>query len=232
MVSLSPMRWKERAKYFFCVCDLNPCVPCNRTQIKRCPNLKSLNLSSVSTLPQQLLATGWHRLDPVPDVFGLTLPLKRSSPVSAVVSVIRAMAQPSSDGSHPLRVSGCLAAQAMKVIPVTKYCSQMLVMDNGQWDAQGGVTLGDSTGCKGGVRGRKFPFQPGSVWEKQFSGRHATAVSKSEVTIQFKIIYSHKHPDRPNFSARDKDTILFGKIFFLLGRDAPKNTNDFEEERS
>jgi len=43
-----PMRWKERARDFFCVCDLNSSVPCNGTQIKRCPNLKALNLSPVS----------------------------------------------------------------------------------------------------------------------------------------------------------------------------------------
>jgi len=50
------------------------------------------------------------------------------------------------------------------------------------------VTLGDSTGYKGTVHGREFPFRPGSLWKKQFSGRHATAVGKSEVTIQFEII--------------------------------------------
>jgi hypothetical protein len=43
-----PMRWKERARDFFCVCDLNSSVPCNGTQIKRCPNLKALNLFPVS----------------------------------------------------------------------------------------------------------------------------------------------------------------------------------------
>jgi len=101
----------------------------------------------------------------------------------------------------------------MKVIPATKHCSQMLVTNNGRWDTQGGVTLGDSAGYKGGARVREFPFRPGAMWEKQFSGRHASAVRKSEVTIQFEIIYSQKHPDRPNFSARDKDTIIIGKKF-------------------
>jgi len=47
-----PMCWKECARDFFCVCDLNSSVPCNGTQIKRCLNLnlrlKALNLSSVS----------------------------------------------------------------------------------------------------------------------------------------------------------------------------------------
>ena len=123
------------------------------------------------------------------------------------------MAQPSSNGRQPLRVSESLAAQAMKVIPATKHCSQMLVTNNGRWDTQGGVTSGDSIGYKGGSFGREFPFRPGAVWEKQFSGRHASAVRKSEVTIQFEIIYSQKHTDRPNFSARVKDKILFGQKF-------------------
>jgi hypothetical protein len=123
------------------------------------------------------------------------------------------MAQPSSHGSHPLRASESLAAQAIKVIPATKYCSQMLVTNNGRWDGQGGVTLGDSVGYQGRVRGCEFPFRPGAVWEKQFSGRHAAAVGRQRVTIQFEIIYSRKHKDRPNFSARDKDTIPFGKKF-------------------
>jgi len=201
------------AKLFFCVCDLNPSVPCNGVQIKRCQNLKALNLSSISILPEQCSAPGRRCLDPVPDASISTLHQKRSCPVSSVVSVIRTMSQPNSNGLHPLRASESLAAQAMKVIPATKYCSQILVMNNGRWDAQGGVTLGDSAGYKGAERGREFSFQPGSVWEKQFSGRHAVAVGKSDVTIQFKIIYSHKHPDRPNFSARDKDTIVFGKRF-------------------
>jgi hypothetical protein len=38
-------------------------------------------------------------------------------------------------------------------------------------------------------------------------------VGRKQVTIQFTIMYSRKHPDRPNFSARDKDTIQFGKKF-------------------
>jgi len=101
----------------------------------------------------------------------------------------------------------------MKVIPATKHCSQMLVTNNGWWDTQGGVTLGDPAGYKGRARGREFPFRPGAVLEKHFSGRHASVVCKSEVTIQFEIIYSQKHPDRPNFSARDKDTILIDNNF-------------------
>jgi len=75
------------------------------------------------------------------------------------------------------------------------------------------VTSGDSAGYKGRARVCEFPFRPRAVREKRFSGRHASAVRKSAVTIQFEIIYSQKHPDRPNFSARDKDTILFGKKF-------------------
>jgi len=194
------------AKQFFCVCDLNESVPCNGVQIKRCPNLNTLNPSCVSTLSHPCHAPGWSPVD-------VSVVTKRSSPVSAVVSAIYTMAQPSSNGRQPLRASESLTAQAIKVIPATKYCSQMLVTDNGRWDAQGGVTLGDSAGYKGGVRGREFPFRPGSVWEKQFSGRHATAVGRKQVTIQFTIMYSRKHPDRPNFSARDKDTIPFGKKF-------------------
>jgi len=201
-----PERWKVSAKQFFCVCDLNESVPCNGVQIKRCPNLNTLNPSCVSTLSHPCHAPGWSPVD-------VSVVTKRSSPVSAVVSAIYTMAQPSSNGRQPLRASESLTAQAIKVIPATKYCSQMLVTDNGRWDAQGGVTLGDSAGYKGGVRGREFPFRPGSVWEKQFSGRHATAVGRKQVTIQFTIMYSRKHPDRPNFSARDKDTIPFGKKF-------------------
>jgi hypothetical protein len=45
-----PERWKVSAKQFFCVCDLNESVPCNGVQIKRCPNLNTLNPSCVSTL--------------------------------------------------------------------------------------------------------------------------------------------------------------------------------------
>ena len=76
------------------------------------------------------------------------------------------------------------------MIPATKHYSQMLVTNNGWWDTQGGVTLGDSAGYKQGTRGRDFPFRPGAVWVNQFAGRHASAVRKSEVTIQFEIIYS------------------------------------------
>eukprot|EP00277_Geminigera_cryophila_P032021 CAMPEP_0173063948 /NCGR_PEP_ID=MMETSP1102-20130122/4710_1 /TAXON_ID=49646 /ORGANISM="Geminigera sp., Strain Caron Lab Isolate" /LENGTH=239 /DNA_ID=CAMNT_0013930893 /DNA_START=217 /DNA_END=936 /DNA_ORIENTATION=+ len=47
-----PVRWKARAKDFFCVCDLNLGVPFNGMQIKRCPNLKALYRSCASTLPQ------------------------------------------------------------------------------------------------------------------------------------------------------------------------------------
>ena len=82
----------------------------------------------------------------------------------------------------------CKLSGAIRVIPATKHCSQMLVTNNGRWDTQGGATLGDSAGYSGGARGREFPFRPGTVWEKQFSGRHASAVRKSELTIQFEII--------------------------------------------
>jgi len=93
-----PERWNVSAKLFLCVCDLNPSVPCNGVPIKRCPNLKALNSSCASTLPQQRVAPRCNRLDPVPDAPISTLPHKRSSLVAAVVSALCTMAQPSSNG--------------------------------------------------------------------------------------------------------------------------------------
>ena len=35
------------------------------------------------------------------------------------------------------------------------------------------------------VRGISFPFRPGATFHKQFTGRHAAAVNKPRVTIEF-----------------------------------------------
>ena len=48
----------------------------------------------------------------------------------------------------------------------------------------------------------RFPLRPGLKWRKNFSGRHAHAVSRSDVTIVFEVIVCSKTAERRLFLAK------------------------------
>jgi len=127
--------------------------------------------------------------------------------------VAEALANLAAKQSEHLRPAESLAVNFLKVIDATSLCSQIVITDIGRWEDVGGGNLAALPKYTAQVRGISFPFRPGATFYKEFSGRHAAAVNKPRVTIEFQFEFSHKHPESPIFTACDRDNKLFGIKF-------------------
>ena len=74
----------------------------------------------------------------------------------------------------------------------------LVVLDDGRYD----IRLQEFDDWTMTVHNIRFPLRPGLKWRKNFSGRHAHAVSRSDVTILFEVIVCNKTPERPLFLAK------------------------------
>ena len=74
----------------------------------------------------------------------------------------------------------------------------LVVLDDGRYD----IKLQEFDDWTMTVHNIRFPLRPGLKWRKNFSGRHAHAVSRSDVTILFEVIVCNKTPERPLFLAK------------------------------
>ena len=74
----------------------------------------------------------------------------------------------------------------------------LVVLDDGRYD----IRLQECDDWTMTVHNIRFPLRPGLKWRKNFCGRHAHAVSRSDVTILFEVIVCNKTPERPLFLAK------------------------------
>ena len=180
-----PERWNQAQKSWTCVCDLVSDSKCSgNKQSNRCLN------------------TG--------KAVSQSLPFKRDCDVPQVAE---ALANLGEQKSAPLRASESLGVKSLGFVQGTKQGSQIVITDNGRWEGEVGENLAALPKFTVEVSGCSLPLRPGATFYKQFTGRHAEAVSKLQVTIEFQFGFSTKNPGCPNFTAIDRDNKPFATKF-------------------